>query len=329
MSYRQKSWERVAHEVDYLADRYKPASIQFADNILSMDYFESLLPYWANRPGTISKFFEVKSNLNRHHLQVLKSAGVVHLQAGIENLADATLRIMKKGVTGAQNVAFLRWCAELGLQVHWNLIFGFPKEDFGDYQLNLTLMRNMVHLAPPDGGGPIRLDRFSPNYLVWKEKGFSEIRPMPAYRHVFALSREEDFWDIAYYFDYDQPNLEKVTELTETLLAQMDTWREKKLKGEAGELAVEPAPGEGYCLVDTRYGFRPSRLVLERTTTALIAEFDKPCNPDRAIERTANRFSTSREVIRAAFEDLVGRGVIAIFGNRAVTLTLLPDELRM
>jgi hypothetical protein len=48
MRYRQKNWKRVAEEVDYLSTRYNPAVVQFADNILSMDYFKNLLPFWLN-----------------------------------------------------------------------------------------------------------------------------------------------------------------------------------------------------------------------------------------------------------------------------------------
>jgi hypothetical protein len=234
---------------------------------------------------------------------------------------------MKKGVTGSQNVAFLRWCAELGLQAHWNLIFGFPKEDEADYRLNLTVMRKIIHLRPPDGGSPIRLDRFSPNYANWKENGFSEIRPMPAYRHVFGLSAE-DLRETAYYFDYDHPNLKRVIDLAETLLCQVDIWREKNLNGEAGELAVRPVPGGGYCLVDTRFGFSAGQQELASYAVALITEFDEPSNTERAIDRIVSRLlPVSRGSIQEIFDGLVESGVIAIIGNRAVTLALLPEEL--
>ena len=92
----------------------------------------------------------MKSNLTRDQLDMLKRAGVVSIQAGVENLADDTLRLMRKGVTGAQNIAILRWSAELNLDAHWNMIYGFPHEPAIDYDINLSAMKLITHLTPPD-----------------------------------------------------------------------------------------------------------------------------------------------------------------------------------
>ena len=111
MKFRRKRWHRVAEEVDALTSQYPFRLVQFADNILALDYFKDLIPYWADRGDSTKKFFEVKSNLNRMQVEMLKRAGVASIQPGVESLADDTLRVMRKGVTGAQNVAILRWCA--------------------------------------------------------------------------------------------------------------------------------------------------------------------------------------------------------------------------
>jgi len=328
MHYRQKTWTRVANEVESLSRRYSSAVIQFTDNILSMEYFKNLIPFWAENPLPTPKYFEVKSNLNRDQLLMLKKAGVNYIQAGVESLADNTLSTMKKGVTGSQNVAVLRWSAELAIEAYWNLIFGFPKEDLSDYVSNFELLKKIVHLKPPDACAPIRMDRFSPNFTNWADNGFTEIKPMPAYRHVFGFS-PEDLHEIAYYFDYKHPNFDRVLELAAPLISHVETWKEKKCAGLAGELSVKPLLTGGYCLIDTRFGFTPSQTMLNDVMTVLLSECDKPSSTEKAIERSARRLtSTNVSSIIEAFDDLVRAGVIAIAGNRAITLALLPESFR-
>jgi ribosomal peptide maturation radical SAM protein 1 len=82
MKFRKKHWRRVIEEVDELTNRYPSMFVQFTDNILSLDYFKNLIPHWIHTRDSTMKFFEVKSNLNRDHLDMLKRAGVVWFKAG-------------------------------------------------------------------------------------------------------------------------------------------------------------------------------------------------------------------------------------------------------
>ena len=65
--------------------------------------------------------------------ELLARAGVRSIQPGIESFSDSVLRLMRKGVTGLQNVQLLKWCRELGLRPYWNLLWGFPGEDPQEY----------------------------------------------------------------------------------------------------------------------------------------------------------------------------------------------------
>src|SRR5262249_53539650 len=162
MAFRHKSWRRVVEETDELVARHGRLPLQFVDDIVALDYFDDLLPYWAERADPTPKLFELKSNVRRAQLELLRRAGVSIVQPGIESLADGTLRVMRKGVSAAQNVAVLRWCKELGIEVYWNLIFGFPHEDPEDYPRTERLLAQITHLPPPLACAPIRMDRFSP-----------------------------------------------------------------------------------------------------------------------------------------------------------------------
>src|SRR5262249_46486845 len=115
MEFRHKSWRRVVDETDELIARHGSIPLQFADDLVALSYFEDLFPHWAGRGNATSKLFEIKSNLKRSQLALLKQAGVDIVQPGIESLADGTLRVMRKGVSAAQNLAVIRWCKELGI----------------------------------------------------------------------------------------------------------------------------------------------------------------------------------------------------------------------
>ena len=76
----------------------------------------------------------MKANLTREQVRLLADAGVRHIQPGIESLSDHVLALMKKGVTGLRNVQLLKWCKEYGIEVDWNILYGFPGETREDYR---------------------------------------------------------------------------------------------------------------------------------------------------------------------------------------------------
>jgi ribosomal peptide maturation radical SAM protein 1 len=328
MKFRRKHWRRVVEEVDELTTRYPSSFVQFTDNILSLDYFKNLIPYWIQISDSTMKFFEVKSNLTRDQVEMLKRAGVVSIQAGVENFGDDTLRLMHKGVTGAQNVAILRWGAELNLQVYWNVIFGFPYEQAMDYDLNLSVMKLITHLSPPDICAHIRLDRFSPNFTHWQSLGFSAIRPLDAYKHIFPFD-DGELSRFAYYFAYEHAKFDQVLQLGKPLEDFADSWRDKYEAGENGSLAVLPRLGGGFILVDTRFNFEKSKRVLDPIELEVLLQCDSPIGLNRAVVSAATACGSTIEETRAVLDDLISRGVIGVIGKQVITLALLPQQARL
>ncbi len=331
MMFRKKSWRRVVTEVDELNERHAGASLQFADNILDMGYFRDLLPFWAERKDAQAKFFEIKSNLTREQIALLKDAGVTSVQAGVESLADGTLRIMRKGVSAAQNVALLRWCVEVGIHPLWNILYGFPEEDLADYDRTLNVLRKIPHLPPPDAIAPIRMDRFSPNHASWRGRGFTSIAPVPAYRHVFPFP-DETLERLAYYFCYEHPQREAALEAGSRLHAFAREWVEKKKQQEHGELAVRPCSSGGFDLIDSRFNAESTTVRLNDLQRALLVACDAPVTRAAALRRAGKALSRSPEGLisagrlERALGDLIERGVIAEIGTRLVTLALLPER---
>ena len=116
-------------------------------------------------------FYEIKANLTRDKIRNLYNLGVRHVQPGIESLSTHVLKLMRKGINEIQNVNALRWMNYYGLEVLWNIIYGFPGETESDYQRQRQIIAQIFHLVPPTGVGRIWLERFSPilqrKHLIW------------------------------------------------------------------------------------------------------------------------------------------------------------------
>lgn len=329
MAFRRKDWRRVAWEAALLEERYRPERLQFTDNILALDFFKTLLPHWAGNGSTTPKFFEVKANLRRDQVLLLREAGVVYLQSGIESLADRTLELMDKGVSAAQNIALLRWCEELGVLAAWNLLFGFPGEDLDDYARLLATMEKLTHLRGPTTCGLIRMDRFSPNFTRWREKGFSAVRPMPAYRHVYPLA-EAGLEELAYFFDYEHPQLSRVVDLSQDIFDFGETWRDRSHQPRDGTetFAVKRHLDGGWILLDRRFNRPRASYRLTADELVVLGLADAPTTREALLRRAASLSAGGERSVEQVYESLRARDALLEIGAKTVALPLLPDELR-
>jgi ribosomal peptide maturation radical SAM protein 1 len=226
MAFRSKSPQRAMDELAWLAHRHPGSDVQVTDNILDMRYFKDLLPALAKRPGGPELFYEVKANLTKEQLRLLRDARVTHIQPGIESLSDSVLKLMRKGVSALQNIQLLKWCKELGIDAAWNILWGFPGEPPEEYERMATLLPLLAHLRPPDGGGIIRLDRFSPNFDDAEGLGFEDVTPLPPYRHVYPLSSEA-LANLAYFFTFEYREPREVGSYVGPLRNEIRRWRRR------------------------------------------------------------------------------------------------------
>jgi ribosomal peptide maturation radical SAM protein 1 len=202
MQYRSKTAQRALDEIFALTARYHTRRVEMVDNILDMRYFQDLFPELAARGAGLEIFYETKANLRRDQMALLQAAGVTAIQPGIESFSTHVLRLMRKGTSGLANVQLLKWCAEYGVKCNWNLIYGFPGEEPRDYEEMVSLMAGLHHLEPPDGCGPIRVDRFSPFFTTPQALGLRNIRTDRSYAYVYDLA-EDELANLAYYFEHE------------------------------------------------------------------------------------------------------------------------------
>ena len=255
MAFRSKSAARAIAELTHMADTYPGLDIQVVDNILDLDYFQTLLPELARRKLNVSLFYETKSNLRKSQVRLLRDAGVTTIQPGIESLSDAVLKQMRKGVTGLQNIQLLKWCKELGVDPIWNILLGFPGESADDYRRMAEIAPRVCHLPRPAGVTAIRLDRFSPNFNDAAQLGFTRLRPLPFYDFIYDLPAEAK-QNLAYYFAYEYRRPQQVASYAEPLVRRIHAWRTTWRHAELLSVDV----GGRLVLLDTRPG--PARASL-------------------------------------------------------------------
>lgn len=200
LHFRKKRPERAEAELRRLASRYPIEAVSAVDNIIPWDYFKTLLPALAANPINKPIFYETKSNLGKSEVEALAQAGIDRIQPGIESLSDDVLQLMRKGVTGSQNLLLLRHCRNNGVGVEWNYLWGFPGENPASYEYILGVLPSLHHLEPPSGWGRLRVDRFSPLHAAPEAHGIRNLRAVPSYGLLFPSLSNSDADKLAYYF---------------------------------------------------------------------------------------------------------------------------------
>jgi ribosomal peptide maturation radical SAM protein 1 len=247
MAFRAKSPQRTYEELLRQSERYGVRRFQAVDNIISHDYFQTFLPMLRDRKPGVSLFYEIKSNLKREHVRLLKDAGVFAVQPGVESLNSHVLRLMKKGVTGIQNVQLLKLCREYGVEAAWNLLYGFPGETAEDYEQTARWIPALYHLRPPGAVSPFRLDRFSPNFDQAEHFGLVDIRPFAMYQLVYPLPPER-VANIAYFFEYRYADGRQPGTYVGETLEKAKIWKQNR----GGDLVKHYGNDPELMVIDTR-----------------------------------------------------------------------------
>lgn len=339
MVYRGKSGEDVEAMLRRMTERYPQFQrFQASDNIMSVTYFNSLIPSLADRPlpGNAELFYSVKSNMTRAQIKSLADAGIMYLQPGIESFSTHILELMDKGVSALQNLFFLKCCREYGILPYWNNLIRLPGETQADYDQMAAWIPKLLHLRPPYGGAPkVECHRFSP-YFDQQARWTEGRRPQAWYRGLFP----EDTVNldrVAYYFDADWKDVLEGTAYDEVLelTAQWTRiWKEEpelpilqfETPGSAG--ASTEIAAEGVEVIDTRLG-SPGRWQLDRVEAAVLRAIDYP-----ATIRTAAKFAgqelgvaPSTAAVSKILDSFVDAGLALTENDKYLGIVLQPETI--
>lgn len=291
MVYRSKSPARAAEEMRAHVAKYGVARVELTDNILDMGYFKNYVREMAENPAA-ETFWECKSNLTRDQVRMMAKAKMRWLQPGIESLSDKTLKLMRKGATGMQNIQLLKWCAESGVRITWNWLFGFPGEDEGEVPGYSRLGAAIHHLDPPSSSEVLFLERSSPYFNDPDEWNLNPIRPAAAYHHVYPWP-SESLDRLAFFFEAPHFDSKMAGQAHKQLKQVVHRWN---LAHPRSHLLMIPR-NKSLLMIDTR----PDRERTFRRLTGLerkIYEFCWKIRGERDIQRVCEGEGTPEQVTK-------------------------------
>ena len=225
ISYRSKSAQRAVEELQTLVERYDIHYGAAADNIFDHRYFDTFLPQLREANLDFSFIYEMKTNLRRDQIESLLDAGLGGAQLGIETFIPSVLKLIGKGSTASQNLQVLKWLSESGVEVKWNLLYGFPQENAENYAAMIDLLPALFHLVPPQAVGRVRLDRFSRYFENPEAYGMTNPRPNEAFRYVYPFP-QASLQKMAYYHEFDYADGRDPLDYAQGLIDAVRQWQE-------------------------------------------------------------------------------------------------------
>jgi len=324
MAFRSKSIERCIQEFTWISEEYQVKRIDCVDNILDTRYIKSLFPLLASKNLDLSLFYEVKANLGYDQLQLMRAGGVHGIQPGIESFSDQVLGLMRKGCTGFQNIQLLRWCRELGIDVVWNILAGFPGESPEEYDRQADLIPLLTHLSPPVCCSPVRLDRFSPFHSNANEYGFGRVRPAAAYYYVFPLERRE-LARLAYFFDFDYLDGQDPNSYLKRLREEITKWWDAQLASDQKKPRLDVKPDRGGLLIEDT---RPIAVKNQDVLSGIPAQLYLSCDTARSVAGLARSLGlASNEFdIRAILDSFVAAKTMVRMEDHYLSLAVFRER---
>jgi ribosomal peptide maturation radical SAM protein 1 len=304
LSYRSKSPQRAVAELQYLVRRYDIHRACSADNILDFKYFETFLPQLQEAKLDLSFVYEMKTNLSRRQVRTLLDAGLGAAQLGIETFITPVLQLIGKGATALHNLQALKWFSEAGIEVKWNVLYGFPQENPDDYAVMAELIPSLYHLAPPLAAGRVRMDRFSPYFEDPHAHGMIDPRANRAFGYVYPFPQKV-LDRLAYYYEYDYADGRNPLDYATPVLEEVEKWQ--SLKGTVS-LQQYDRPDGVLILTDTR----PFASTLQTRFTGLERSVYLFCDTGRAFGKIvdhARQHADGEAVDEARIQRLVNRWI--------------------
>jgi ribosomal peptide maturation radical SAM protein 1 len=330
MRYRSKSPEQAYHEIVELARRHQQLRFWAVDNIIDMDYFQTLLPRLHADGLDIKMFFETKANLKRWQVRMMRDSGVHSFQPGVESFSTPILALMRKGVTALQNIRLLKWVREYGLQVTYHVLAGFPTEPAEEYGRMAALMPSLWHLPPPEGVNQLHIDRFSPLEFSARELGLEIAAPLGQYTILYPVDRDTAM-EIAYYFVPRYLDGRRPADYLGECSRAVEEWN-RRYRAESRFSTLHYRRGPGFVLIeDERVEGTRDRYTLSDWHAEAFLACDGGATPQavlKAVQR-AGAEAVALDEVQALLAELLEARLLYGEGGRYLSLPIAetPDGL--
>jgi ribosomal peptide maturation radical SAM protein 1 len=273
IEFRQKSPEKVQSSLRKLEQSYPVDTVLLSDNIMPYQYFDGLLDSLGGTSSDLRVICSYRAPISLDQILKLREAGFLTVEVGIESVSSDLLRLMNKGVLARQNIALLRYARAVGIQLYWNILWGFPGDKLEMYQQMLDLLPMMYHLQPPNEIIHILISRFSLYFEQPEAYGLHNVRPMDGYATVLPKYADVDKIAAQFIADYEcdsHRNLGVVVQIMDHVAAWWERWK-----------SPDPPPvmlqviefGESYMLLDTRQlpGTQTAQVLTYEQASAALA----------------------------------------------------------
>lgn len=150
--YRYRSIESVIGEIRVKQSRFNCNAFYMEDPHLvkKPDYVRELCDAILRGNLNIAWWAETRMDIGPDILEMMRRAGCVSLDFGLESASSRVLAAIKKGIEPGQAEVLLGECHRLGIRVGVFAMVSLPDEDENDARMTLDFMRrNIEHIHSP------------------------------------------------------------------------------------------------------------------------------------------------------------------------------------
>lgn len=179
--YRTRDVSKVLDDLEIVVKKFNPESIDFADD----DFFVDKKRVQKLSEGFIERGFKFKwqagcrvdyfKHFSKEFLLQLKTSGLISLGMGAESGSDEILEFTLKGISAAEILNATRICKEVGIELTYSFIAGFPDETRPQFYKTLDIIDEIWKIDPEGGvNGLFLLTCYpgTPIFEIAREKGF-------------------------------------------------------------------------------------------------------------------------------------------------------------
>ena len=254
LKYRSRSAENVLMALETLSQRHGITAFRFSDYILPHQYHKTLLPELAKRQPRFRLSCEMKANSSIELFRGMAAAGFVGVQPGVESFSNSVLRRMDKGVTGLLNVQTLVLGRRMGIKIYYNILYGLPDDETGEYEEMIKILPRLLHLDPPHSHTRIQITRYAPLQADPARFNLPVAHHEPSYEMIFSQSFLEQTGfkldDYCYYFQHPFQNSPRLETVYKRLVSVVNHW--KQLHRDRDVVLSVEENDEGISFFDTR-----------------------------------------------------------------------------
>ena len=325
LKYRTKPAAVALRTMDDLAARYGVRAFRFSDYILPRSYFTTLLPQLVAQGAPYRLVAEIKANVNGSDFALMADAGFLQVQPGIESFSSAALTAMDKGTSAIQNAQTLLLGRANGIQVLWNLLYGFAADDGDDYEHMLETLSRLTHLDPPVTRLPVQVTRYAPMQADPGRFDIPVATYEPSYDLVFSagfLAKSGfDLGSYCYYFARPFENSARLGRIYRRIESLVDGWSAAAARR---RVSLEWQDIEGKVVVtDSRTDPAGYTVVLDDAQSQVLLALRTPRSVTGLIQ---HGLVLTPDQITAAIADLDRLRLVMRDGRRWLSLVLPADH---